>query len=190
MTVVGAPAALSLLSAPTLDLRPLRAVVEVPPTTNGAVLPGTTWPLQTGKVAEHSLQVRISPESLLQGSSGRRQVEQRLDDEALAASIRAALRSRGWIQDELAGRMQAAGVDWTRVIAGYAENVGRNIAIDEFAALAIVFETTPGYFLAPPAEQFELGTPLIEAGDHELPGAWLVASAAAGDAAPSLLDRV
>ena len=106
-------------------------------------------------------------------------------NQAVAASIRAARRSRGWSQGDLAERMQSAGVNWTRVIAGAAEAGTRNITVDELAALAVVFETTPGYFLAPPATEFESGSPVVEVGKHDLPATWLVASAAAGDAAPS-----
>ena len=104
-------------------------------------------------------------------------------NDIVAANIRATRRSRGWTQDELAGRMRAAGVDWTRQIAGYAESGTRQITVNELLALAVVFDTTPGYWLAPLPESFGVS---LKAGEVEVPGAWLIATAAAGDASPPL----
>jgi hypothetical protein len=67
---------------------------------------------------------------------------------------------------------------------GCAENAGRAITVDDLPALAVVFETTRGYFLAPTSDIFVNESPQVEVGDRSLPGVWLVAMAAAGDATP------
>jgi transcriptional regulator with XRE-family HTH domain len=103
----------------------------------------------------------------------------------VAANIREARRARGWSQQQLAEQMTEAGVAWTRPIVGYAENAGRKLTVDELVALAVVFGTTPGFWLAPPASSFDNDSPVVTTGKTELSGSWLVAAAAAGDAAPS-----
>ncbi|MDQ3619295.1 MAG: helix-turn-helix transcriptional regulator [Actinomycetota bacterium] len=106
----------------------------------------------------------------------------------VSRSIRHARDEAGWTQEQLAVRMSRAGCDWTRAVCAYAESGDRNITVDEVLALSVVFGTTPAYWLAPHAEDL---TPelIIYSGETEVPVAWLVAAAAAGDAAPSLEDR-
>ena len=109
-------------------------------------------------------------------------------NQVVARSIRHARSEAGWTQDQLASRMSRAGCDWTRAVCAYAESGDRSITVDEVLALSIVFGTTPAYWLAPHAED---ATPdlTVYSGETEVPVAWLVAAAAAGDAAPSLEDR-
>jgi len=106
-------------------------------------------------------------------------------NDVVAVNIRLARKTMGWNQAELAERMHQAGASWSRMIVGTAEGGQRNITVDELAALSVVFSTTPGYWLAPETEAFGEADPTVEAGAGALSGTWLVAAAAAGDAAPS-----
>ena len=107
-------------------------------------------------------------------------------NQLVAENLRAARVARGWSQARLAEEMSRAGADWTRGVCAYAESGRRNITVDDLLALAIVFSTTPAYWLIPPSRAFEDGPPNVRAGDTEVPALWLVATAAAGDAAPPL----
>ncbi|HQZ33839.1 MAG TPA: helix-turn-helix transcriptional regulator [Ilumatobacteraceae bacterium] len=52
-----------------------------------------------------------------------------------------------WSQDELARRMTAYGLPWSRTTVAKVESESRQVTVDEFVALALVFGVTPAALL-------------------------------------------
>ena len=68
----------------------------------------------------------------------------------IAAKVRELRKGRGWSAEELAARMTAVGIAWTRLVVTKLEKGHRkSVSTEELLALAYVLDVAPIYLLLP-----------------------------------------
>lgn len=68
----------------------------------------------------------------------------------IASRVRALRKRHGWTADQLAERMTAVGIPWTRIVVTKLETGRRpSVSVDEWLALALVLGVAPVHLLVP-----------------------------------------
>jgi transcriptional regulator with XRE-family HTH domain len=78
----------------------------------------------------------------------------------IAAKVRELRKDRGWSAEQLAARMRAAGIEWTRLVVAKLETGRRQaVSVEELLSLAAVLGVSPLHLLVPPLPQPQLAAP-------------------------------